>query len=53
MIWLLTSLLSIASADALNVPETSYTGATILEGDIDVWFSEATDASYEQSDYTA
>mgnify|MGYP003656630393 FL=1 len=50
MIWLLTALMGLASADPLNVPETSYRGATILQGDTEVWFNEVTDANYEQCD---
>jgi len=34
-------------ADSLSVPETSYTGATILEGDLDVTFSDVFNSNYE------
>jgi len=39
---ILALLANLAFAE-LNVPETSYTGATILEGDLDVTFSVVTD----------
>jgi hypothetical protein len=43
MIW----LLSMAFASQLTVPETSYTGATILEGDVDVTFDHIYNINYE------
>ena len=43
MIW----LLSMAFASQLTVPETSYVGATILEGDIDVTFDHIYNINYE------
>ena len=39
---MLALLANLALAE-LNVPETSYTGATILEGDLDVTFNVVTD----------
>lgn len=38
---------SLALADGLGVPETSYTGASILQGDTDVTFSEVLNLEYE------
>lgn len=46
---LLASL--IAHGSELNVPETSYTGATILQGDMDVVFDEVLNINYEPSSY--
>ena len=43
MIW----LLSMALASQLSVPETSYIGATILEGDIDVTFGDVLNVNYD------
>ena len=43
MIW----LLSMAFASQLPVPETSYVGAIILEGDIDVTFAQLYNINYE------
>ena len=43
----LFGLLSLASASPLSVPETSYIGATILEGDIDVTFGDVLNVNYE------
>jgi len=40
-------LLSLAKAEELGVPETSYTGASILQGDTDVVFSEVLNIEYE------
>ena len=50
MIWLMTALMGLANAEPLNAVETSYRGATILQGDTEVWFNEVTDANYEQCD---
>ena len=44
---ILTLLSSLVLADSLSVPETSYTGATILEGDLDVTFSDVFNSNYE------
>lgn len=47
----LTTLLAApASADDLSLSETSYIGATILEGDLDITFSGSLDIDYESSD---
>jgi len=43
MIW----LLSMALASQVSVPETSYIGATILEGDIDVTFGDVLNVNYD------
>mgnify|MGYP003624987991 FL=1 len=40
-------LLPMAFASQLTVPETSYVGATILEGDVDVTFEHITNLNYE------
>lgn len=46
---ILTLLASLSLADSLNAPETSYTGATILEGDLDVTFGNVYNQDYEPS----
>tara|TARA_Y100000593_G_scaffold56496_1_gene105397 strand:- start:848 stop:2020 length:1173 start_codon:yes stop_codon:yes gene_type:complete len=38
---------SLALGEGLGVPETSYTGASILEGDTDVVFNDVLNAEYE------
>lgn len=43
---------SLALADGLGVPETSYTGASILQGDTDVLFGNVLDLDYETSPTT-
>ena len=43
----LFGFLSLAAASPLSVPETSYIGATILEGDIDVTFGDVLNVNYE------
>ena len=49
---ILTLLASLALADSLSVPETSYTGATILEGDMDVTFTDVFNHNYEAAPET-
>jgi len=44
--------LSLAAADGLGVPETSYTGASILQGDTDVVFDSVINANYESDPNT-
>jgi hypothetical protein len=45
----LSLITSLALADSLTVPETSYTGATILQGDTDVIFDTVLNSEYETS----
>ena len=45
----LSLIASLALGDSLTVPETSYTGATILQGDTDVIFDTVLNSEYETS----
>ena len=48
----LSLITSLALGDSLTVPETSYTGATILQGDTDVIFDTVLNNEYETSPET-